>query len=303
MTRTRWMFLTMVLMFALLVVPTRHASAAVAWPVIKAGNTGESVCTLQAMLRQAGYTAVSYNCSFDSATTTAVKQYQTANGLTSDGIVGTNTWESITSRSSSLVQQGSNNLVVNALQRQLKNNYGFNLTIDGAFGSGTKAKVVSFQKGVNLSADGVVGRNTWFQLISGDTARIRHSSALSQLNGAGISVTSSGVVTADRTTNPSTSLEQMRQNTVSGLISFKSASGCAVTVTGGTENYIHSGGTYSHWTGYKIDISYTTCVTNYIQGHFTYAGQRSDGAALYKDSAGNIYANESFAGHWDILYY
>lgn len=277
------------------------ASAAVAWPTLSLGSSGENVVTLQAMLRQAGYT-VTYSGSFDSATQTAVQRFQTDNALSSTGSVDAATWEKLASRSSSVVRQGTTNIVVEALQRQLKNRYGYNLTVDQAFGSGTNSKVVSFQKSVNQTADGIVGRNTWFHLISGDTERIRHTSALSQLQNAGISVVSSqNIITSDRTVSGSTSLEQVRQQSVSGLLNFKSRSGCAVTVTGGTENYVHSGGAYSHHTGYKIDISLGTCVSNYITGNFTYSGTRSDGATLYTDSAtGYVYARES--DHWDILF-
>ena len=75
-----------------------------------------------------------------------------------------------------------------------------------------------------------------------------------------------------------------------------------MTVTGGTETG-HSGGTYSHWNGYKIDISRTSCVTNYIKGRYTYIGSRGDGAPQYRDSYGNVYADEYWLSHWDNLYY
>lgn len=298
LTRAAWALMVAVLALGLF---GGTASAVVAWPTLSLGASGENVITLQAMLRQAGYTVV-YNGSFDTTTQTAVKQFQTNNALSSTGTVDSATWEKLTSRSTSVVQQGSNNIVVEALQRQLKNRYGYTLTVDQAFGSGTYGKVVSFQKSVNLSADGVVGRNTWFHLISGDTERIRHTSALSQLQNAGVSVVSSqNIITSDRTISGSTSLEQIRQQSVNGLLNFKSRSGCAITVTGGTENYVHSGGTYSHHTGYKIDVSPTTCVSNYITGNFSYIGVRSDGASMYQDgSTGYIYARES--DHWDILF-
>ncbi|MDX2932356.1 peptidoglycan-binding protein [Streptomyces ipomoeae] len=42
---------------------------------------------------------------------------------------------------------------------------GYSLKADGVFGSGTAAKVKSFQKAKGLKADGIVGANTWSKLI------------------------------------------------------------------------------------------------------------------------------------------
>ena len=73
-----------------------------------------------------------------------------------------------------------------------------------------------------------------------------------------------------------------------------------MNITGGTE-VGHASGTYSHYNGYKVDTSITTCINSYITRNFTYIGLRGDGAPQYKSAAGNIYAKES--NHWDILYY
>ena len=54
-------------------------------------------------------------------------------------------------------------------------------------------------------------------------------------------------------------------------------------------------------TGYKVDVSPTTCVSSYITSHYAYYGVRSDGATMYRAASGNIYARES--NHWDITYY
>jgi len=108
---------------------------------------------------------------------------------------------------------------------------------------------------------------------------------------------------SDRLTQGCTSLEQVNQATVSGLITFKSASGCGdVEITGGTE-VGHADGTYSHWNGYKLDIPDTACVTNFITNAYTYTGNRSDGAYLYQAPSGNIYAHEYWLNHFDITYY
>lgn len=128
---------------------------------------------------------------------------------------------------------------------------------------------------------------------------VTHSSAASQFSSAGIGWTSSGGC-SDRNNPTCTSFEGIRQATIDGAITLKRASGCSLTITGGTETG-HSSGTYSHWNGYKLDFSRTACLTSWVHNTYTYIGQRSDGAAQYQAASGNIYADEG--NHWDVTYY
>jgi len=121
-----------------------------------------------------------------------------------------------------------------------------------------------------------------------------HSTAASLLSAAGISTSSSGGCST-RSRSDCTSLECIRHNTVSGLISFKKSTGCGVTITGGTETG-HASGTYSHGNGYKVDISMTSCLTNYIQSKF----KKLD-SIHWADGSSNNYHYEG--NHWDITYY
>ena len=129
--------------------------------------------------------------------------------------------------------------------------------------------------------------------------KLTDAQAASQLSAVGITRVSTGGCT-NRNVSTCTSYEQINQETVSGIKTFRSISGCAITITGGTETG-HASGTYSHWNGYKIDLSLYSCVGSYITRTFPYAGTRGDGAPMYKSGAGNIYAKES--NHWDITYY
>ena len=129
--------------------------------------------------------------------------------------------------------------------------------------------------------------------------KISHSQATAQLSAASISWSSSGQC-SDRYNPTCTSFEQVNQSTIDGIVTLRGASGCAINITGGTETG-HADGTYSHWNGYKVDVTPTTCVENYIYTYFTYIGDRGDGAPMYESAAGNIYADEG--NHWDILYY
>ncbi len=67
------------------------------------------------------------------------------------------------------LRQGSRGAAVFTLQRQLNRStkvYPFlgKLTVDGVFGSRMAATVRAFQKQFNLTADGVVGRQTWYKI-------------------------------------------------------------------------------------------------------------------------------------------
>ncbi|MFF2406684.1 hypothetical protein [Streptomyces sp. NPDC058092] len=127
-----------------------------------------------------------------------------------------------------------------------------------------------------------------------------HAEAAAVLKKAGVTSTSSGNC-SDWNKKSCTSFTRINKASVAGVIAFKKASGCKVIITGGTE-VGHASGTYSHRNGYKTDISTkVACVNTYITHKFAKAGKRSDGAALYKSPAGNVYANEG--SHWDITHY
>lgn len=129
--------------------------------------------------------------------------------------------------------------------------------------------------------------------------KMSHSEATGQLRSAGISWSSSGGC-SDRNVPTCTSFSQVNSGTISGIRTLRSASGCAINITGGTETG-HASGTYSHWNGYKLDIGKTTCIGNYVRNSFTRIANRGDGYPQWRSAAGNIYCDEG--NHWDILYY
>jgi hypothetical protein len=129
--------------------------------------------------------------------------------------------------------------------------------------------------------------------------KLTDAQAASLLSAHGITRTSSGGCT-NRNVATCTSYDQINQSTVTGIITYQGASGCAVNITGGTETG-HASGTYSHWNGYKVDISRSTCNDNWIRGTYTYIGLRGDGYPMYQAASGNVYTNEG--SHWDIVYY
>ncbi|MEO6266838.1 MAG: hypothetical protein ABIO66_09570 [Nocardioidaceae bacterium] len=129
--------------------------------------------------------------------------------------------------------------------------------------------------------------------------KLTDAQAASQLSAVGITRSSSGGCT-NRYVSTCTSDEQINQSTVTGIKTYKSESGCAINITGGTE-VGHASGTYSHYNGYKVDIARSTCNDNYITDHYSYIGPRGDGYPQYRAASGNVYVNEG--SHWDITYY
>ncbi|MFJ3143244.1 hypothetical protein ACIPJM_12435 [Streptomyces halstedii] len=129
--------------------------------------------------------------------------------------------------------------------------------------------------------------------------KLTHAQATSRFSSSGVTWSSSGGC-SNRNVSTCTSFDQLNLPTAQGAQTLKSATGCALNITGGTETG-HASGTYSHWNGYKLDFGKSTCLTNYIKSAFTYIGLRGDGAAQYKSASGNVYADEG--NHWDVTYY
>jgi hypothetical protein len=137
----------------------------------------------------------------------------------------------------------------------------------------------------------------WETTLS-SSCRYNTEEALDKLNNANIRTSSSGRCN-NRNNKKCTGLDTIRCNTLDGIIGFKQASGCNVVITGGTEKG-HASSTMSHWNGYKVDISLSSCVTNYITSKYKRSGTRSDGSPLYKNKNGDIFAKEG--NHWDITF-
>ena len=165
------------------------------YPIIKLGSKGSDVKKAQQLLIAKGYSCGTAGADgdFGAGTYNAVKKFQADNGLEADGIVGAKTWAALlkteqpkpeqtepekepeklveTTGSTCIVdlpiiRHGDNGFPVIAVQTLLsKHNFNVNYT-DGDFGPDTLAKVKSFQKAKGLTADGIVGRDTWMKLLT-----------------------------------------------------------------------------------------------------------------------------------------
>ena len=136
-------------------------------PTISQGATGDVVRRAQRALRRTPDPGLVVDGVFGPATASAVKQFQQGAGLVVDGIVGPNTWNALPDGGPMpLLQVGSSGPVVHSLQTILTNGAAgeWGTTpgpIDGQFGPKTKTSVEAFQTWGGVSADGVVGDQTW----------------------------------------------------------------------------------------------------------------------------------------------
>lgn len=150
------------LVSGLLLAPgTAPASAASAWPVVGPSSTrNANAMTIQYLLTARGISTTA-DGAYGSGTKASVQRFQNSVGLPADGSVGPQTWPRLVMTT----RQGSTNRnAVLAVQTAL-NKYRSDLYPDGDFGPRTLAAVKTFQRAHGLSADGVVGTDTWRELI------------------------------------------------------------------------------------------------------------------------------------------
>jgi len=140
------------------------------FPLIKEGDNGHPVKTLQHLLNEHGASLV-VDGIFGPLTDAAVRAFQQDKGLNVDGIAGPQTFGAVIVT----VQSGSTGDAVKGVQeefefRNLSGQPG--LAIDGIFGPKTEAAVRGFQEALHtdipsVAVDGIVGPVTWQALISG----------------------------------------------------------------------------------------------------------------------------------------
>lgn len=134
---------------------------AATWPVQQVGSTGEDVRTVQYLLAVHGHT-VTVDGQFGPATRSAVKAFQSSEGLAADGIVGNHTWGALIVT----VGSGASGDRVRAAQGQLAGQ-GWRLAVDGVFGPQTLRSIRDYQTARGLTVDGIVGPKTWNSLVAG----------------------------------------------------------------------------------------------------------------------------------------
>lgn len=139
-----------------------YGGTSTGWPLVRQGQSGWTVTTVQYLLRAHGST-ITVDGAFGPATYSAVRSFQSAHHLSPvDGIVGPDTWSALIVT----VRTGSTGEAVKAAQNALRT-HGSTIALDGAFGPATYSAVKSFQSAHHLSPiDGIVGPVTWQALVS-----------------------------------------------------------------------------------------------------------------------------------------
>ena len=149
--------------------------------VLREGSQGPDVALLQEWLNgaEARYPElgrVRVDGRFGNDTTAAVKAYQKLMGLTADGQVGADTWDSLYATYAALngpgeiwpgvsMRQGEAGTTVRSAQARLKALVP-SLTVDGRYGRHTRNAVFAFQVIHDLEPDGILGKKTWELLYS-----------------------------------------------------------------------------------------------------------------------------------------
>ena len=182
------------------VTPTPTATATSAWNVptrtLKIGSTGSDVTTVEERLQDLGYYTGTIGTYYNAAVYNAVKAFQSANGLTADGIAGTKTYSKLFSDSAVPVKTATPVATAtptpvptatatsawNVPTRTLKVGYsgsdvtvveerlqelGYYTGVIGTYYNTTVYNAVkAFQKANGLTADGIAGTNTYSKLFS-----------------------------------------------------------------------------------------------------------------------------------------
>lgn len=139
-------------------------------PTLSNGSTGSQVRRLQrllVMMKLLDYTEIIGT--FGPLTEHAAKDFQESSGLTADGIVGALTWQALPADPNTpFLKRGANGTAVSALQQALKK-YSSSSgaatdpgSVDGDFGAKTESAVRAYQNERGVTADGVVGDQTWW---------------------------------------------------------------------------------------------------------------------------------------------
>ena len=104
---------------------------------------------------------------FDDATTEALKAFQTANGLPSDGDIGSQTWPVLTATASSITF-GANGMSAIIGAQEILTEYGFNTTLSGNFDLQTVTALAAFSqsRGADDTSGKLLGPQQWHLLAT-----------------------------------------------------------------------------------------------------------------------------------------
>ena len=132
------------------------------------GHLVLEITEIQYILIAKGYDTGGHDGKAGPKTYNAILQFQKDNNLTADGMVGNATWDalmaSMPEENTFPLKMGSRGSYVTILQYGLRIMCCSPGSYDGVFGTRTRSAVIKYQKKYGLTADGIVGTNTWDKL-------------------------------------------------------------------------------------------------------------------------------------------
>lgn len=146
---------------------------------IKRGCKGEAVREMQQLLIAAGYSLPKYGAdgTFGAESESALREFQSDNGLSADGICGPKTWAALQAKGAGeTIRRGSKGETVKKMQ-QLLMATGYALPkygADGSFGAESEEALRRFQEANGLAVDGICGPKTWAVLQAEDEPGTEH---------------------------------------------------------------------------------------------------------------------------------
>lgn len=136
------------------------------WPIYSADVETENEATyvVQHLLEHHGYELDYHDGKYGPGTASAVESFQSDRGLTVDGVAGPNTWEELCVTVGPA--QSTSNWATHAVNHALDRLLGYDVDPDAAYTDATRQAVGQFQRGMNLTDDGVVGHDTWKAIVN-----------------------------------------------------------------------------------------------------------------------------------------
>lgn len=161
-TAKRKKVLTVLIATALVAAVSLMATAFTSAAYVVKGNSHANVAAVQTRLATLGYYSSTVDGAWGSRTSAAVKKFQSAYGLKSDGVVGGATERALGLKLpiSGGISKGKTDFNVAAVQARLKTLGYYKSAVDGMWGKGTLTAVMRYQSDGGLAVDGVVGGGT-----------------------------------------------------------------------------------------------------------------------------------------------
>ncbi len=168
---------------------TPNAAVSPVYPgrVLQSGSSGSEVARVQKYLdalrvKYPALASLTVDGRYGSGTANTVRQYQAIVGLSADGKVGRNTWNALVADYNATIggsadtypgltlRPGARSEDVRHMQLRLneiaRTYTGINSqTVDGAYGANMSDAVRRFQRQFGLSADGILGSDTWNKIV------------------------------------------------------------------------------------------------------------------------------------------